>query len=79
MPRRIYTLRIDRRGQKEMRSYPPKVFKQVATRIFALSVNPRPHDSKKVGVGFRVDVGEYRIIYTVDDEAEEVAVLCFST
>lgn len=71
----MYSLQVAKRVIKEMQPYPPKIFKQVASRIFALSINPRPHDSKKVGEGHRVDVGEYRIFYVVDDPGRTVNVL----
>lgn len=48
----------------------PKQFKQVFTKVWDLRKNTRPHDSSKL-VGFdnkyRVDIGEYRIIYTFDE------------
>lgn len=44
----MYSLRVAKRVIKELQPYPPKVFKQVASKIFALSINPMPHDSKKV-------------------------------
>ncbi len=71
----MYSLRVEKRVLKELRRYPPKIFKQIAGRIFALQVNPRPHDCKRVGLGYRVDSGEYRIYYHVDDEERIVSVL----
>jgi len=63
----MYSLRVEKRVLKELRRYPPKIFKQIASRIFALQVNPRPHDCKRIGPGYRVDSGEYRIYYHIDD------------
>jgi mRNA-degrading endonuclease RelE of RelBE toxin-antitoxin system len=71
----MYKLGIKSRVLKEMRRYPPKIFKQIAAKIFSLSFNPRLHDSKRVGLGYRVDVGEYRIFYQVDDDAKKVSIL----
>ena len=71
----MYSLQVAKRVTKEIQPYPPKIFKQVASKIFALSINPRPHDSKKVGEGRRVDIGEYRIFYVVDDPGRTVNVL----
>jgi len=71
----VYEILIDKRVPKEMRSYPPKVFRQIAAKILSLAFNPRPHDSKKIGLGYRVDAGEYRIFYQVEDEAKVVRVL----
>ena len=43
--------------------------KQIANKIQSLLENPRPQDCKKLKGGdeyFRVDVGEYRIIYSIE-------------
>ena len=44
--------------------------------ILALSQNPRPHGCKKLTDkgGYRIRVGNYRILYTVDDKAKAVVV-----
>ena len=45
----------------------PKISAQIARKIFALNLDPLPSDSKAL-VGypnhFRVDIGEYRIVYS---------------
>ncbi len=45
----------------------PKIAAQIAKKIFALNLDPLPSDSKAL-VGypsyFRVDIGEYRIVYS---------------
>jgi mRNA interferase RelE/StbE len=49
---------------------PPKQFRQLVTKVFALIKQPEPHDSEPV-IGFpyrRTDVGEYRIVYDVQGE-----------
>ena len=48
-----------------MDDLPPKQFRQIIKKVFALLENPRPHDSEELrGYPFlRNDVGEYRIIY----------------
>jgi|TARA_B100001964_G_scaffold65593_1_gene74693 mRNA interferase RelE/StbE len=46
----------------------PKHYKQIASKILSLLKNPKPSDSKHLsGYSgyFRVDSGEYRIIYTI--------------
>ncbi len=56
---------------------PPKQFKQVSRKIFSLMTNPRPHDSKELkGFPYRgTDIGEYRIIYRVEDDVLKVAIV----
>jgi mRNA interferase RelE/StbE len=56
----------------------PKRFKQVLNKTLSLLENPHPHDSKKL-IGYeeyyRADVGEYRIIYRVDDDTVRIALI----
>lgn len=52
---------------KDVKQYPAKVHRQITLKIFSLQFDPRPADCKKIGIGYRVDVGEHRIFYTVDD------------
>jgi len=70
-----YRLQIEERVVKEMQGYPPKIYKQVMRRMVDLQFNPRPHDSEKVGEGYRVDTGEYRILYVIDHQEQLVKVL----
>jgi mRNA interferase RelE/StbE len=72
-----YTLRIARSAEKELFDLPNKQFKQVAVKIFSLQGNPRPQDCKSLKGyegGYRVDQGEYRILYTINDEIQMVDV-----
>ena len=81
---RRYRLLIDRRALKFVEGLEAKHFKQVVRRILALSEDPRPHDSEQLTdfedperrgrEGFRVDQGEYRILYAFDPKAREVQV-----
>jgi mRNA interferase RelE/StbE len=59
----------------DVKRYPAKVFCQIALKIFGLTMNPRPPDSEKIGDGYRVNSGEYRIYYEVDDKERTIAVL----
>ncbi len=55
----------------------PKRFRQVVKKIFALMENPRPADSKDLQ-GWplrRADIGEYRIIYRVEENCLKVALV----
>jgi len=73
----VYSLLLEERVFKVLRdvkNYPAKVHRQITTKIFLLQFAPRPQDSRKIGIGYRVDVGEHRIFYTVDDEEKVVRV-----
>ncbi len=58
-------------------SLPGKQYKQVVSAMFDLLKNPEPHDSKTLrGYPYRrVDMGEYRIIYRVQEEELEVILI----
>jgi len=63
-------LLVSKKAQKFLDDLPPKQFRQIMKKVFALLENPRPHDSKELrGYPFlRNDVGEYRIIYDVQGD-----------
>lgn len=56
---------------------PPKQFKQVSKKIFSLMANPKPHDSKELkGYPYRrTDIGEYRIIYRIEEDLLKIALV----
>jgi mRNA interferase RelE/StbE len=61
-------LDISKHANKFIDKLKSKQYKQIASKIFSLSNNPLPTDSKQIvsRLGyFRVDSGEYRIVYTV--------------
>jgi mRNA interferase RelE/StbE len=71
-----YTLRVAKTAEKDLLDLPAKQFKQVASKIFSLH-EPRPQDCKALKGyegGYRVDQGEYRILYTIDDQNQLVDV-----
>ena len=72
-----YAVSLTRRAVKEVAKLPPKARGQITGRIDELRDNPRPHDSRRlVGreKGYRVDVGEYRLLCDVDDSGRRVTV-----
>jgi len=73
----MYSVLVEERVLKLLgnpEEFPAEVHRQITLKIFSLQANPRPPDCKRVGIGYRVDVGEHRILYTVDDEAKVVRV-----
>lgn len=63
-----YRLRLDGdviRFLSNRKRLPPKQFRQITLKIFALLLDPFPPDCKPVLDAWRVDVGEYRILYDV--------------
>lgn len=57
--------------------FTPDVLRRVDAKIRSLADDPRPHGCIKLAgmEGYRVRVGDYRIIYTVDDTAHVVEII----
>jgi mRNA interferase RelE/StbE len=56
----------------------PKIVAQIAKKVMSLSIDPFPIDYKELtGYAdyYRVDSGEYRIVYCFDPEADLVEVI----
>lgn len=69
-----YDVLVDNRVRKAIRQFPPKHLRQIKEALERLSLSPRPQDNKKLSKGYRITVGEYRVLYTVDDEAKVITV-----
>jgi mRNA interferase RelE/StbE len=70
----MLTIRISKRAEKDQSRFPAKHRRQIAVKIVQLRTTPSPPDSKKL-IGYpyrRVDVGEYRIIYQVENDVLEI-------
>lgn len=66
----MHEVRIGRSAAKELESLPDQVIDRVAAKIDSLSMQPRPSGCKKLRGAddlWRVRVGDYRIIYVIDD------------
>lgn len=73
----MYEVKLRDQAERDFAHLPPKHAGQVRRKIDSLAATPRPHDCKRVISlpGYlRVGAGEYRIIYSVDDQAQ-VAVI----
>ncbi len=70
-------LNLTKKAKTFLEKLPPKQFKQVANTIFKLMSNPEPHDSKKLkGHPLRrVDIGEYRVVYSTKNDTLNVFVV----
>ncbi|HOC42991.1 MAG TPA: type II toxin-antitoxin system RelE/ParE family toxin [Thermoanaerobaculales bacterium] len=78
MERGRYSIIFARSASKELESLEPKVIARVLPRVKALSENPRPSGCKKLAGGvdaWRIRIGDYRVIYRVDDTVSLVTVM----
>jgi len=71
-----YTVEIKRSAEKEMDRLPDTIHKQISEKILALETNPRPPGTKKLHgeEGYRLRMGDYRVLYTIDDQTRQVSV-----
>lgn len=72
-----YSILILRRAQNELADSPKDAYEKLKTAIFMLSENPRPHGCRKLTgrQGWRIRVGNYRVIYEIDGPGRRVTVL----
>jgi mRNA interferase RelE/StbE len=71
-----YKVIIERRVAKEIESLSDEIIQLVINKIESLKSNPRPHGVKKLvgGIGWRIKIRDYRILYTIDDDQKVVTV-----
>ena len=64
-------------AEKELRKLSRDVIPRIVAAIQALAEQPRPHGCVKMShsESWRVRVGDYRVIYDIDDRMKQVVVL----
>jgi mRNA interferase RelE/StbE len=64
-----YEIIIEKKAEKQILSFDKKIALRIIDSIDKLKNNPRPHGSTKLQVldGYRIKVGDYRILYTIND------------
>lgn len=65
-----YKIEIKRSAFKEIHKLPQSDLKRVLAQIEVLADNPRPMDCQKLSAQekYRVRVGDYRILYSIEDD-----------
>lgn len=65
-----YKIFIKESVVKELANIPKKNLKQITSHIQSFSQDPRPHGSHKLSTQerYRIRQGNYRIIYSIQDE-----------
>ena len=73
-----YSILLSGRASRELRSLPKEIVARIHQQIVALADDPRPRESKKLRSktpeGWRIRVGDYRILYRIDDPKREVII-----
>jgi mRNA interferase RelE/StbE len=72
-----YQLALKASAEKELLRLPDPIATRILAKIKGLAEDPRPHGCKKLAGGadeWRIRVGDYRAIYTIDDERKKAVV-----
>ncbi len=71
-------LKFTKEADDTLSAYDAKLYRQIGRAICGLMTDPRLHDSRKLkGTDelWRIDVGEYRVVYAFDDVEVEIVVI----
>lgn len=65
-----YKIKLKKSASKEIEKLPKIVLKRVIEKIQSLGIEPRPSGCKKLSSDekYRIRVGNYRILYTIEDD-----------
>jgi mRNA interferase RelE/StbE len=71
-----YQIIIKRPAEKELDALSTSVRERIVEHMLALEDNPRPAGIKKLQGedGFRLRVGDYRVLYMIDDRMKQVTI-----
>lgn len=74
-----YRVLIASRAARQLEKLPKSIVERIDQAIVGLAGQPRPPGAKllrgKLKAGWRVRIGDYRVLYRIDDEQKEVTVL----
>lgn len=72
-----HAVSILRRAQRELEELPRDVYQRIVPALRALANDPRPPGCQKLSgrQAWRIRVGNYRVIYEIDDSARTVLVV----
>ncbi len=73
----MYEVIVTNTARKQILSLPQRISSRISAAIDGLKANPRPKGSKKLeGVdGYRIRIGDYRIIYTIEEIVKIVTIV----
>lgn len=72
-----YSVELKTSARKELEALPAKLIQRIFPKLEALAVQPRPAGCRKLKGSqrdWRIRVGEYRVVYTIDDDKLLVSV-----
>jgi mRNA interferase RelE/StbE len=73
-----YSVELKVSARKELERLPAKLVERIFPKLEGLASDPRPTGCKKLKGGqrdWRIRIGDYRVVYTIDDEKLLVSVM----
>ncbi len=72
-----YQVHLKRSAEKELEQLPAKLHDKIVQRLLELQENPFPKNIKKLQGrdGFRIRVGDYRILYQLDEITKTIEII----
>jgi mRNA interferase RelE/StbE len=73
-----YSVELKVSARKELERLPAKLIERIFPKLEGLALEPRPAGCKKLKGGqreWRIRVGDYRVVYTIDDEKLLISVM----
>lgn len=72
-----YSVELKPSARRELERLTPKLIERIFPKLEALAGEPRPNGCKKLKGGqqeWRIRVGDYRVVYAIDDARRRVSV-----
>lgn len=74
----MYEVLIERSAERDLKKLPEETFRRIIDHVRTLSHNPRPAGCHKIAGSksdWRIRIGEYRVIYEIDEKEKAVRVM----
>jgi len=74
----VYEVYLERAAERDLKALPIQNFQPIISRVKTLTDNPRPTGCRKIAGSrnaWRIRVGNYRVVYEIDDRAKVVRVM----
>ncbi len=71
-----YRVEIRETARKQLRRFPADLVRRIVARMYALEDSPKPRGARKLSAReeWRIRVGDWRIIYEIDDDRKVVTI-----
>jgi mRNA interferase RelE/StbE len=74
----VYEVLLEGRAERDLKKLPGELFHRIIPHLKSLADNPKPTGARKISGSrndWRIRIGEYRVIYEIDERAKAVRVM----